>query len=112
MSSAHRSSWQNSSITFSVARSSASFPAPKPAQTINSSCSCTDRFATVTSIRLFIALDVIGLEQSLQATVGAVIKTTLVFVWLVFTLRASQLLLTAMSGHQQCFEFVQPTTEP
>lgn len=69
-------------------------------------------FATVTSIGLFIALDVIGLEQSLQDIVGAVIRTILVILWLIFALRASKLLLIAMSGHEQRFEFVQPTTEP
>jgi len=69
-------------------------------------------FATVTSIGLFIALDIVGLEQSLQNITGAVIQTILVFVWLTFALRASKLLLTAMSRQQQRFEFVQPTTEP
>ena len=69
-------------------------------------------FSTVASIGLFIALDLIGLEQFLQNVAGAVIKTILIFVWLSFALQASKLLLTAMSGHKQRFEFVQPTTEP
>jgi len=69
-------------------------------------------FASVTSIGLFIALDIIGLEQSLQDIIGAVIQTILIFIWLIFTLRISKLLLTAMSGQKQRFEFVQPTTEP
>jgi len=69
-------------------------------------------FATVSSIGLFIALDVIGLEQGLQVIIGAIIQTILVFVWLVFALRASRLLLSAMGRQKQRFEFVQPTTEP
>jgi len=69
-------------------------------------------FATVASIGLFIALGVIGLEKSLQHTVGAIIQTILVFVWLSFALQVSKLLLTAMSGNKRRFEFVQPTTEP
>ncbi len=69
-------------------------------------------FASVASIGLFIALDVIGLKQDLQNITEAVIQTLLVFVWLIFALRASKLLLTAMSGHKRRFEFVQPTTEP
>jgi len=69
-------------------------------------------FASVASVGLFIALDVIGLEQSMQNLMGAIIQTILVFVWLSFALRASRILLSAMSGHKQRFEFVQPTTEP
>ncbi len=69
-------------------------------------------FTTVTSVGLFIALDVIGLEKGLQNIAGAVIQTILVFVWLSFALQASRLLLTAMGGNQRRFEFVQPTTEP
>ena len=69
-------------------------------------------FATVASIGLFIALDIIGLEQALQNIISAIVQTILVFVWLIFALRASKLLLTAMSRNHQRFEFVQPTTEP
>ncbi len=69
-------------------------------------------FMTVASIGLFVAPDIIGLEQSLQETLAAIIKTLLIVVWLVFALRASKLLLTAMSGNKKRFEFVQPTTEP
>ncbi|MDP6674564.1 MAG: mechanosensitive ion channel family protein, partial [Gammaproteobacteria bacterium] len=69
-------------------------------------------FTTVASIGLFIALGVIGLEPDLKSTIGSVIQTVLVFVWLIFALRASGLFLNAMSRHKKRFEFVQPTTEP
>jgi MscS family membrane protein len=69
-------------------------------------------FTTVSSIGLLIALGILGLEQPLQNTIGAIIQTILVFVWLTFALRASKLLLSAMSRQKQRFEFVQTTTEP
>ena len=69
-------------------------------------------FASVVSIGLFIAIDVIGLDETQQDVVGGIIKTLLIFVWLVFGLRASRLLLSAMSRNEKRFEFVQTTTEP
>jgi len=67
---------------------------------------------TVMSIGLFIATGIIDLEASLRGTVGAIIQTLLILVWVIFALRASALLLTAMSRQQRRFEFVQPTTAP
>ena len=69
-------------------------------------------FTTVSSIGLFIALGVIDLDESFREIVGAIIKTLLILVWLTFALRASKLLLTAMSSKKGRFEYVQPTTEP
>lgn len=69
-------------------------------------------FTTVMSVGLFIAIRVIDLEASLRVIVGAIIQTLLILVWIVFAMRASALLLIAMSRQQRRFEFVQPTTAP
>ena len=69
-------------------------------------------FASVVSIGLFISLDILGLDETQKKVVGGIIQTILIFIWLGFGLSASRLLLSAMSRHQQRFEFVQETTEP
>ena len=69
-------------------------------------------FASVVSIGLFISIDIIGLEETRSRIVGGIIQTILIFIWLLFGLSASRLLLSAMSRNQKRFEFVQSTTEP
>jgi len=69
-------------------------------------------FATIASIGLLISLEIIELQESLQVVVEAIIETLLIFIWVMFALQASRILLSAMSRQARRFEFVQPTTEP
>jgi len=69
-------------------------------------------FATIASIGLLVSLEIIELQQSLQVVVEAIIETLLIFIWVVFALQASKMLLSAMSRQTRRFEFIQPTTEP
>ena len=67
---------------------------------------------TVTAIGLLVATDIIGMEESQRQTVTAIIQTILVFIWFIFALSATKLLLIGMSNSKKRFEFVQPTTAP
>ncbi|HHQ14232.1 MAG TPA: mechanosensitive ion channel [Chromatiales bacterium] len=69
-------------------------------------------FVTIASVGLILATHRIQLEDRfLLATVG-IVKTILIWVWVVFGLRFSRLALDTMSYRQHGTGFVQPSTRP
>lgn len=69
-------------------------------------------FTTVAMVGLIIATVQLDLPQFLLLATIGVIKTLLVLVWLTFGLRLSSIMLGAMKGQEDRFQFVQQTTEP
>jgi MscS family membrane protein len=68
-------------------------------------------FSSVAIIGLVLATYRIGLAEPLQLSVIAIIKSLLILIWLIFGLRLSRIILSAMRRHRR-FEMVQQTTEP
>jgi small-conductance mechanosensitive channel len=69
-------------------------------------------FSTVMLLGLVLAVYEFDLQSGLLLKTLAVVKTLLVFIWLIFGLRFSRLLIRALKDRADRFEFVQPTTEP
>jgi MscS family membrane protein len=69
-------------------------------------------FTTVAMMGLILATVQLDLPQILLLATIGVIKTLLVLIWLTFGLRLSSIMLGAMKGQEDRFQFVQQTTEP
>jgi len=69
-------------------------------------------FTTVAVIGLIVSTGFLDIGQNLQTPTIAILKTVLIFIWVVFTWRISRLLLEAMKRNRRRFHFVQQTTEP
>jgi len=69
-------------------------------------------FTSVAMIGLVLATYRLDFGPGLRATVVSIIQTLLIFVWLVFGLRFSRVILEAMKRQERRFRFVQQTTEP
>lgn len=69
-------------------------------------------FITVTAIGLMIAVTLLGLGPTAEAVSLALLKTILVFVWVAFGLRASQVLLEAWGNRVPPPPFLQQSTAP
>jgi len=69
-------------------------------------------FTSVAMIGLVLATYRLDFGPVLRTTTIAVIQTLLIVIWLVFGLRFSRLMLSAMKRQERRFRFVQHTTEP
>ena len=69
-------------------------------------------FTTVALMGLILAAYRVGLPDQLEKVTIAVIQSLLIFVWLVFGLRFSRLVIDALSREKRRFKFVQSSTRP
>jgi small-conductance mechanosensitive channel len=69
-------------------------------------------FVTVSLVGLVLASRRLDLGEDVDLTTTAVVRTILVFTWLLSGLRVSRLLIGVMRRQPRRFEFVQRTTEP
>ena len=69
-------------------------------------------FTTVALLGLLLATYQLEVSYLVMLATIGIIKTLLVLIWLIFGLRLSSLMLSAMRRQEDRFEFVQQTTEP
>jgi MscS family membrane protein len=69
-------------------------------------------FNTVALVGLLLATYSLDLNDALERFTLTTVQTILALVWMIFGLRASKLLLSAMRKQEQRFGFVQTATEP
>jgi len=69
-------------------------------------------FISVASVGLVFATYRLDFGPDLQAVTIDIIQTILIFIWLLFGLRFSRLIIAAMTRHERHFTFAQPATQP
>ncbi len=69
-------------------------------------------FSTVALLGVLLAVYEFDVDGDLSVWAVPVVKTILIFIWMVFGLRFSRLILGAFKDRTERFEFIQPTTEP
>jgi MscS family membrane protein len=69
-------------------------------------------FTSVALVGLVLGTYQLDLGEQALLTVTSTVKTILIVIWLVFGLRFTRLMLEAVKGRSERFDFIQPTTEP
>jgi MscS family membrane protein len=69
-------------------------------------------FASIAMVGLVIATYRLDFSAELRESTVAVLQTILIVMWLIFGLRISRIIVTAMKRQERSFRFVQQSTEP